>query len=30
MVQAIHDQWAIIIAVIVFVSLVIALWRRRS
>jgi cbb3-type cytochrome oxidase subunit 3 len=30
MVQAIRDQWAIIVAVIVLVSLVAWLWRGRA
>jgi cbb3-type cytochrome oxidase subunit 3 len=30
MVQAIRDQWAIIVAVIVLVSLVVWLWRGRA
>jgi FtsZ-interacting cell division protein ZipA len=30
MVQAIRDQWAVIVAVIVLVGLVVGLWRTRS
>jgi len=30
MVQAIRDQWAVIVAVIALVGLVVWLWRTRS
>jgi hypothetical protein len=30
MVQAINDQWAVVVALIVLVSLIIVLWGRRS